>query len=130
MNNIGFFEIQSSDPPREVSFYRNVFGWNFILLPHIPIAYYLIETGGIGGGLLKRPVPIPSLGSGTNAFTCSFQVKSFDETSALILENGGRVAMAKFLVPNRCWQGYFLDADNNTFGIFEVLDANSGLPTV
>jgi hypothetical protein len=23
-------------------------------------------------------------------------------------------------VPGRCWQGYFLDADHNVFGIFEV----------
>lgn len=27
-------------------------------------------------------------------------------------------------VPGKCWQGYFLDADHNTFGILEV-DANA-----
>jgi len=32
--------------------------------------------------------------------------------------------MAKFAVPGRCWQGYFLDTDNNVFGIFEV-DGNA-----
>jgi hypothetical protein len=40
--------------------------------------------------------------------------------SELILKNGGRVAMPKFAITNRCWQGYFVDMDNNTFGIFEV----------
>lgn len=28
--------------------------------------------------------------------------------------------MEKFAVRDRCWQGYFLDADHNTFGIVEV----------
>jgi len=26
----------------------------------------------------------------------------------------------KFAVPGRCWQGYFLDTEGNTFGVFEV----------
>ena len=47
-------------------------------------------------------------------------VKNFDETAAAISENGGQVAMPKFAIPGRCWQGYFIDMDNNTFGIFEV----------
>jgi len=28
--------------------------------------------------------------------------------------------MEKFAVPNRCWQGYFLDLDQNVFGICEI----------
>lgn len=38
------------------------------------------------------------------------------------IENGGKVALAKFAVPGKCWQGYFLDTDGNVFGIFEVDD--------
>jgi hypothetical protein len=30
------------------------------------------------------------------------------------------VALPKFAVPGKCWQGYFIDLDGNTFGIFEV----------
>lgn len=120
MNTIGYFEIQSSYPQRELLFYKLVFGWKFSKAEDLPIEYYRIETEGIGGGLLKRPVKIPSQGTGTNAFTCSLEVPDFDSTSALILANGGQVAMAKFAIPGKCWQGYFLDADNNTFGIFEV----------
>lgn len=58
--------------------------------------------------------------SGTNAFVCSVQVENFDKTNQLILQNGGQVALPKFAVPGRCWQGYFVDLDNNTFGIIEV----------
>lgn len=119
MNTIGYFEIQSSQPERDVRFYNTVFGWHFERQHGIPAPYFSIETTGITGGLLQRPVNIPSLPAGTNACVCSVQVDNFDATSALILANGGQVAMHKFAIPGRCWQGYFLDKDRNTFGIFQ-----------
>jgi predicted enzyme related to lactoylglutathione lyase len=63
---------------------------------------------------------VPPVGGGTNAFVCSVQVENFDKTSELILKNGGQIALPKFAIPSRCWQGYFVDLDNNPFGIFEV----------
>ena len=120
MNTIGYFEIQSSETAREIEFYKTVFGWTFIKDPHIPIEYYRIETNGMNGGLMKRPVKTPPSEFGTNAFTCSIQVENFDETAKTIMTNGGKIAMPKFAIPKKCYQGYFLDADNNVFGIFEV----------
>jgi len=120
MNTVGYFEIQSSDPERDVQFYKAIFDWTFIKQEFLPIKYYRIETNSISGGLLKRPTPLPTPGTGTNAFVCSIQVDNFDRISELILKNGGQVALPKFAIPGRCWQGYFLDPDNNTFGIFEV----------
>jgi predicted enzyme related to lactoylglutathione lyase len=120
MNTIGYFEIQSADPARAIRFYQSVFGWKFIREDFVPIEYYRIETDGINGGLLKRPAAAPPPQSGTNAFVCSLQVESFDKTGDLVLQNGGIVALPKFAVPGRCWQGYFVDIDDNTFGIFEV----------
>ena len=124
MNTISYFEIQSSDPNRDINFYQSVFGWKFIKEDFVPIEYYRIETNGIKGGLLKRPAKVPPTESGTNAFTCSIQVANFDKTADLIMQNGGQIALPKFAIPNRCWQGYFIDPDNNVFGIFEV-DANA-----
>jgi predicted enzyme related to lactoylglutathione lyase len=46
-------------------------------------------------------------------------VGNFDEKEKIITENGGKIAMPKFAIPGKCWQGYFLDPDNNVFGIFE-----------
>jgi predicted enzyme related to lactoylglutathione lyase len=120
MNTIGYFEIQSSNPQRDILFYKKVFDWTFVKEEFVPIEYYRIETNTINGGLLKRPAPVPTQGSGTNAFVCSVQVLNFDKISELILRNDGQVALPKFAIPGRCWQGYFLDPDNNTFGIFEV----------
>ena len=120
MNTIGYFEIQSSNPEREIKFYAALFGWKFIRQEFVPIEYYSIETKTIGGGLLKRPAPVPPPQSGTNAFVNSIEVANFDKTRELILQNGGQVALPKFAIPGKCWQGYFIDPDNNTFGIFEV----------
>lgn len=122
MNTVNYFEIQSSDPARDIQFYEAAFGWKFIKEAFVPIEYYRIETNGINGGLLKRPAEVPPMGSGTNAYVCSIEVDDFDKTSDLILQHGGIVAMAKFAIPGRCWQGYFLDPDHNTFGLFQADD--------
>ena len=120
MNTIGYFEIQSSQPSRDIKFYELVFGWKFIREHNVPIEYYRIETDSIYGGLLQRQAQLPPISHGTNAYVCSVQVEDYDRTSKLIIKNGGQVAMAKFAIPGRCWQGYFIDPDNNTLGIFQV----------
>lgn len=120
MNTIGFFEIQSSEPERDMAFYATIFGWKFVKQTFAPVEYYHIETEGMFGGLLKRPDKTPPTEFGTNAFTCSIQVANFDNTANEILNQGGQIALPKFAVQGRCWQGYFIDLDNNVFGIFEV----------
>jgi len=115
-----YFEIQVNDVKRAREFYAAIFGWTLSLVPGLPIEYWRIEDGGVGGGLLKRPAPTPPTGCGTNAFVCSFQVENFDATSEKVLQLGGIVAMDKFAVPGKCWQGYFVDPEGNTFGAFEV----------
>ena len=122
MNTIGYFEIQSSKPDREIKFYETIFDWKFFKEEFVPIEYYRIETNSVNGGLLKRPAKVPPSEFGTNAFVNSIQVNNFDETSMQIIKLGGQIALPKFAIPGRCWQGYFVDEDNNTFGIFQVDD--------
>ncbi|MFP3154645.1 VOC family protein [Lachnospiraceae bacterium ZAX-1] len=119
MNTVGFFEIQSDKPERTAAFYREVFDWAIMKDESMPIEYWRIETNGIQGAILPRPVAVSKM-SGTNAFCCSVEVGNFDITSDKILSLGGAVALEKMAVPGRCWQGYFLDPDGNVFGIFEV----------
>ena len=116
-----YFEIQADDVKRASGFYTAVFGWKFSEAEGLPIPYWHIETGaGSGGGLLKRMAERPPAQCGTNAFVCSFEVENFNKASATILNLGGVVALPKFPVPGKCWQGYFIDTEGNTFGIFEV----------
>jgi predicted enzyme related to lactoylglutathione lyase len=53
------------------------------------------------------------------------QVEDFDAMQEKILANGGMVAIPKFAIPGKCWQGYFLDNDKNVFGVYEV-DESAG----
>lgn len=115
-----YFEIQANELERAVEFYTKVFSWKILPQPGLPIPYWHIEAGQNSGGLLTRPAKTPAAGHGTNAFVCSFEVDNFDVTADVIMQLGGQVALPKFAVPGKCWQGYFLDPEGNTFGIFEV----------
>jgi predicted enzyme related to lactoylglutathione lyase len=115
-----YFEIQADDTERAMRFYVDVFGWKFTNADGILVEYWRINTGDDGrGGLLKRPAPPPPPFSGTNAYVCSFEVTNYDVTADVIQKCGGTIALPKFAVPGVCWQGYFLDTEGNTFGIFQ-----------
>jgi uncharacterized protein len=120
-----YFEIQADDPARAMEFYSEVFGWQFSAIKGLPIEYWRIAANGSEGGLLRRPAQKPAGPCGTNAFVCSFEVESYDATERTILRLGGTVALPKFAVPGRCWQGYYIDTEGNTFGVFDV-DENAG----
>jgi uncharacterized protein len=114
-----YFEVQADDMGRAMRFYREIFEWKFTKADELSVEYWRIETGGARGGLLKRPAPTPPLQSGTNAFVCSMEVEDFDVVAQKILNLGGKVALPKFAVPGVCWQGYFIDTEGNTFGLFQ-----------
>jgi len=124
-NAPAYFEIQADDTARAIAFYSAIFEWRFSEAKGLPVEYWQIETASYAGGLLGRPMPKPTGPAGTNAYVCSIQVESFDATADKILASGGAVALGKFAVPGKCWQGYFIDTEGNTFGIFEV-NENAG----
>jgi hypothetical protein len=119
MNAPSFFEIQADDLKRAIAFYKRIFGWQFTRAEGLPIEYWRIETEGPRGGILQRPAKPPAPQQGTNAFVCSMEVREFDATEQRIRDAGGQVALPKFAIPGVCWQGYFLDTEGNTFGIFQ-----------
>jgi len=120
MNAPDYFEIQADDIERAKHFYATVFEWTFTKAEGLPIEYWRIETEGARGGLLPRPAPVLPPQSGTNAFVCSMQVENFEATAEKILSLKGQIALPKFAVPGVCWQGYFIDPEGNTFGLFQV----------
>jgi predicted enzyme related to lactoylglutathione lyase len=125
MNDVMYFEIQADNLDKLKKFYSSIFDWKFAKQDGLSIDYRRIETKGISGGLLPRPAPVPSGVSGTNAFVCSMEVEDFDKTAENILKHDGKIALEKFRVPGKCWQGYFVDPEGNTFGIFQVDESSS-----
>ncbi|MCC5806011.1 MAG: VOC family protein [Opitutales bacterium] len=120
-----YFEIQASDPERAIHFYKTVFDWTFERAEGLPVDYWRIDTGNGRGGLLRRPADTPPPECGTNAFVCSFDVEDFDRAADHVKSLGGQTALPKFPVRGICWQGYFIDTEGNTFGIYEP-DPNAG----
>jgi len=121
-----YFEIQADQTERARRFYTDVFGWKFAKAVGTPVEYWRIETGDGGrGGLLERPAASPPSDCGTNAYVCSFEVTNYDDAADAILKLGGTIALRKFAVPGVCWQGYFLDTEGNTFGVFQP-DSKAG----
>lgn len=115
-----YFEIQADDINRAINFYTKVFDWKFSPISKSPIPYWRIITGKSFGGLFLRTRPAPTRELITNAFICSFQVLSIDETASIIMDLGGEVFLPKFAVSGLCWQGYFLDKEGNIFGLFQA----------
>jgi uncharacterized protein len=121
MNDPRYFELQADDPARAATFYRTVFGWEIVKDEKMPIEYWRIDTqSGIAGAILERQATAPPERSGTNAAVISMQVESYDVTADAIHRGGGIDALPKFAIPGKCWQGYFIDTEGNTFGVFEA----------
>ena len=118
-----YFEIQADDTKRgQFDFYSQVFGWKFSIRSRdLPIAVLDASKREDREAASCSGLPRHLRHSrGTNAFVCSLEVENFDVTAQIIQKLGGIVALPKFAVPNTCWQGYFIDPEGNTFGIFQV----------
>jgi uncharacterized protein len=121
-----YFEIEADNPERAINFYSQVFGWKITEDTESPERYWRIEAGEMQAGLLPRSAIRPPAQCGANAFVCSFEVENFDTTAQTVQRLGGSVKEPKFPVPGYSWQGYFMDTEGNSFGIFQV-DERAGV---
>ncbi|MCH7519566.1 MAG: VOC family protein [Candidatus Dadabacteria bacterium] len=124
MARVVHFEIHADDPERAIDFYESALGWEFTKWDG-PGEYWLIKTGsqdepGINGGLMRRQGPLS--GDEVNAFVCTVQVESIEDTASKVEESGGTVSIPKFSVPGVGWVAYFKDTEGNTFGALEPLE--------
>jgi len=130
MNRVTHFEIHAADPKKIASFYQDVFGWQVEewLVPGVPVKeedrYWLVSTGpedepGIDGGISVRRGPPPTAGQAVNAFVCSIDVESLDESMDKALRAGGSVALPKMPVKGVGWLAYCIDPEGNLFGMMQ-----------
>ncbi|WP_191566355.1 VOC family protein [Metabacillus idriensis] len=125
MGRLVHFEIHVNDMERAKKFYGEVFGWSFQdWSDYAGMPYFGAVTGnenepGIDGALMQRQCASPEANQPLNGFACTMSVENYDVTEAKILENGGKVAMPKYALPGMAWQGYYIDTEDNTFGIHQ-----------
>ena len=111
MSSIVHFEISAEDLQRAKTFYTELFGWKFEGIQGMD--YMMIDTYGLGGGLMKRMHPDQQI-------TDYIGVPSVDEYSAKVEKLGGKILVSKTAIPG---MGYFvicMDTENNAFGLFET----------
>lgn len=121
------FDIQADDPARAANFYSAVFGWDIQKWDNPNMEYWMVMTAprgdtstpGISGGLLKRQGPPPLDGAGVNAFVCTVDIPSIDDSVAKIETAGGKVAVPKYALPGMAWLAYCKDTEGNLFGIYQ-----------
>jgi uncharacterized protein len=126
MSRVIHFEIHASQPEALIDYYGALLGWTFI--KQEAMDYWLIETGpddqpGINGGLVRRPVAGPAESPAVNAFICTVQVDSLDETLVTNAGLGGVVALPKMTVPGVGWLAYIKDTDSNILGLLQPDEA-------
>ncbi len=119
-NNLQSFGITVDDVPRARSFYEKVFDWRFEAWG--PPDFYVIHTGnkqdpGVTGLMHKRREPVK--GTGMTGFECTIAVQNIDETIRKIEANGGKIVMAKFIIPTVGTGVYFHDTDGNFVGAMQ-----------
>ncbi len=125
-NRLAHFEIHATNLEVLVKFYTQVFGWEIKKWEGGQFEYWMVmtgadnEAGGINGGLILRKGDAPAQGAPVNGFVCTMVVDSYDAIAQKIIENGGKEVVPKFALANMAWQGYFLDPDNNIFGLHQA----------
>ena len=115
------FEIHAQEPARAQKFYAQLFGWEFAAFGP-PGQYWVVKTGpkeapGIDGGLVQRRGPPPVDGQAVNAFVCTVDVASVDESFAGALRLGGTAALPKMAIPGVGWLAYVKDTEGNLLGL-------------
>lgn len=125
MGRLVHFEIHVNDMDRARKFYGAVFAWRFEdWSEYAGMPYFGAVTGdenepGINGALMQRHGAAPETNQPVNGYACTMGVENYDSTEAIILENGGTVAMPKYALPGMAWQGYYMDTEGNIFGIHQ-----------
>ncbi len=116
-NHVSHFAINADDLQRARRFYENVFGWRFE--PWGPPGFYLIHTGapddaGVQGAMQKRRELVP--GQRTIGYECTVGVDSADAVAKAAEANGGKVIMAKTILPTVGELVWLQDPEGNVVG--------------
>ncbi len=128
MSRVAHFEIHADDPARAITFYENVFGWQFSKWDG-PQDYWMVKTGepdqpGIDGGLMRRMGGAPTDGQAVNSYVCTIMTSAVDDDVNKAMTSGGSIALPKMAVPGIGWLAYIKDTEGNLFGVMQE-DANA-----
>ena len=116
MARLVHFEMNVKDIQKTISFYEDVFGWQFKKWDG-PMDYWLIMTGdenepGIDGGLGYAEEDFPKVVN-------TIDVDDIDKIVEKIESKGGQIVSPKHAVPGVGWLAYFKDSEGVMSGIMQ-----------
>ena len=113
MNPVNWFEIPVNDLARATAFYEAVFQLTLTRteMGNVTYASFPMEQGAAGsaGALVMTDDNTPSK-SGTLVY---LHVNDIESTLARVLENGGRILMAKTSIGKHGFMAHFEDSEGN-----------------
>jgi len=124
-NPVAHFEIYAEDPDTLGRFYTSLFDWDIQQVPGME-HYRLIKTvdtddkgmptgtGGINGGILKRPT-----GYLASAWVNYVNVESLDTSVARAQQLGAKVTKPRAAVPGMGWFAMLVDPQGNHFALWQ-----------
>ncbi len=115
--NLASFALHVDDIDRARRFYEAVFDWTFERWG--PPGFYLIHTGGDSDPGIQGLMHLrhePRAGAGLNGIEPTFAVDDLDAVLSAVEANGGRVTMAKSLIPTVGVLIRFDDPEGNNIG--------------
>lgn len=115
------WEIHATDPKKTVDFYAGPLGWSVTEADWGGVPYFIIVTsnGQPDGRVIKRHGGAPEKGAAVMGGVLSFSVDDIDAAISAFADKDAVEAMPKFELPGEGFAAYFLDPDNNVFGLFE-----------
>jgi uncharacterized protein len=112
-NPVGYFEIPVNDLDRAVSFYEQVFGYEFEreIVDSNEMAWFPIneDAPGISGALAKGESYIPCI-KGTLVY---FSTDDIEDTLVKVQASGGRTLYSKTSLGELGWVAEFEDSEGN-----------------
>jgi len=130
-NSVAHFEIYADDPDKLQQFYTSLFDWTIEAVPIPGMDYRLIktvdtdakgmptQTGGINGGLMKRPA-----GYEGKAYVNYVNVESLDASVDRAKQLGAKLMKGRAAVPGMGWFAMFVDPQGNPFALWQS-DSNA-----
>ncbi|NLD16965.1 MAG: VOC family protein [Tissierellia bacterium] len=118
------FEIYVKDMERAKKFYSNTFGWTFEdYSEYVGAPYFGVITGEESEPGINGALTLGEDSNNDNKIFCgsvlTIGVEDYDTIEKKILESGGKVQSPKYPLLGMAWQGYYLDTEENIFGIHQ-----------
>ena len=116
MAKIVNFHLPADDVERAATFYREVFGWEFVAVPDSPVPYLVAEPLGENG--VGIPAAITKRQEIVKAPVPTIEVGHIDQAMTAIAMKGGQQARVQD-IPGLGRFGYAIDSEGNIIALLQ-----------